>query len=162
MVDNLQKTGKTVRGLRSIECALSLLYFAGQIHKEGISLRTLKMLKHNNKPVNSKKFKNFIKMIKDNVNIANDAANPEDMIRNIINDLGQHVFLENVASSIYHEWKEAIPHVLCSRQPSTISGAAVLIAIDKCKEDGTLKEADCALLTLPNVAIGKFSSIISI
>lgn len=100
LVNNLQKSGKTVRGLRTMECAIALLYFASQYHKEGVSLRTLKMFKDGAKFVNPKKIKNFIKLIKEYVNIDRESTstNPVNMIRSIVSDLGKKLHFKLVSS----------------------------------------------------------------
>jgi transcription initiation factor TFIIIB Brf1 subunit/transcription initiation factor TFIIB len=151
LVNNLQKSKRTVRGLRTMECAIALLYFASQYNKEGVSLRTLKMFKHDGKFVNPKKIKNFIKLIKEFVQIHGESANPVNMIRNIISNLGHPIHLENLAIVIYEEWEKTISNILCSRQPSTISGAAIVLAVEKMKEED--KDYDLTELTFSTIAL---------
>jgi len=163
LVNNLQKSGKTVRGLRAMECSIALLYFASQYHKEGVSLRTLKMFKHDGKFLNAKKVKNFIKLIKEFVHINSESANPVDMIRTIVSDLDQPIQLENLAIEIYEEWAKTISHILCSRQPSTISGAAIVLAVEKMKEQKCDLVSELTFSTialLSNVAEGTLKNFL--
>ena len=106
LLKKLQAAKKIVRGLRSMECAVALLYFGVQVHNEGVALKGLKLLssKHDGKVISSKKVKTFIKTIKEYVKMQNLSSNPKDMIRCIITNLNQPIQLENQAVSIYELW----------------------------------------------------------
>ena len=110
LLKNLQKAKKIIRGLRSIECAVALLYFATQIHNDGVPLKGLKTFssKEDGKVINAKKVKNFIKIVKEYVKMQNLSSNPKDMIRCILANLQQPIQLENKAVSIYELWTKEI------------------------------------------------------
>lgn len=135
LVKELRKKNIKVRNLRSMACAVALLYNGVQMHQDGKSLKELCDICPNEKGkhLTEKNVAPFIKLIKAHVNIDNQMTNPKDMIRNIVTNLNQPFLVERTAVDIFEEWMTKNSSMLCSRKPSTIAGAAVSIAIDKIK-----------------------------
>lgn len=137
LVSQLRKKKINVRNLKSMACAVALLYKGVQMHQEGKSLKELCdiTVSEKGKPIAEKNVTTFIKLIDAHVRMDNQMTNPKDMIRNIVANLNQPYQLEKNAGEIVDDWMAKNSSMLCSRKPSTIAGAAVAVAIEKMKKD---------------------------
>jgi transcription initiation factor TFIIIB Brf1 subunit/transcription initiation factor TFIIB len=165
LVKELRKKNIKVRNLRSMACAVALLYSAVQKHQDGKSLKELCDISVNEKGkhLTEKNVAPFIKLIKAHVNIDNQSTNPKDMIRNIVSNLNQPFVVERTAVDIFEEWMTKNSSMLCSRKPSTIAGAAVSVAMDKIKAEIATGNSKLKLEDFnPNISLADIAAIATV
>ena len=166
LVRELRKKEINHRNLRSMACAVALLYNGVQMHQEGKSLKELCDITVNEKGkhITEKNVTTFIKLIKMHVNMENQMTNPKDMIRNIVSNLNQPFFLERKAGEIYDEWMEKNSSMLCSRKPSTIAGASIAVAIERIKTEIINDKIDINTLDgfNPNIPLADIATIATV